>query len=262
MSLNVTARRFSGLLAHGGGQILRQIADLVIPPTCLACLMPLSQHDSVCASCWADISFIRAPLCDRLGLPMPFDTGGTMISAAAAANPPNYDRARAVAHYSGVMRDLILAFKYGDTHHGRKLFGRWLTAAGAELIENCDVIVPVPMHRRRLLARRFNQAAILARELARTSGRTYRPQLLLRKRPTPAQVGLTRNQRRRNLAGAFAVPPNQLKHITGQRILLVDDVITTGSTLNACARALRRAGAAHVDALALAIVTDESAITL
>ena len=268
MVLDIIARHQHGLLriarplGRASRSLVLRLADIIIPPTCLACHAPLGEHDTVCAACWADISFIRAPLCDRLGLPMPFDTGGTMISAAAAANPPLYDRARAVAHYSGVMRDMILAFKYGDTHHARKLFGRWLTSSGAELVENSDLIVPVPMHRRRLLARRFNQAAILARELARTSGRSYRPQLLRRTRPTPAQVGLSRDQRRRNLAGAFTIPVQQRRHIAGRRILLVDDDITTGSTLNACARALRRAGAAHVDALALAIVTNDSAITL
>jgi len=249
---------FARLLAVAG----RNLADFVIPPACLACHQPLSQHDTVCAACWADIDFIRAPLCDQLGLPMPFDTGGTILSAAAAANPPIYDHARAVAHYSGVMRDMILGFKYGDTHNARKLFGRWLTSAGGELIEACDVISPVPMHPRRLLARRFNQAAILARELARISERRYRPQLISRIRQTTAQVGLTRDQRRRNLAGAFAVPDRQRRHIDGRHILIIDDVITTGSTLNACARALRRAGAARVDALALAIVTNRSTVTL
>ncbi len=252
----------TGTLSRIGGSLTARLADLVIPPACLACYEPLGQHDTVCAACWAEISFIRAPLCDRLGLPMPFDTGGTIVSAAAAAHPPNYDHARAVAHYSGVMRDMILAFKYGDIHHARKLFGRWLTSSGAELIEDCEIITPVPMHRGRLLARRFNQAAILARELARTSGHSYRPELIRRIRPTPAQVGLSSDQRRRNLVGAFSVPASQRKHIAGRNILIVDDVITTGSTLNACARALRRAGAARIDALALAIVTNESMITL
>ena len=256
------ARNFArGLLAAGHG-LVGGLADLIIPPACLACQEPLGAHDAVCASCWSGIDFIRAPLCDRLGLPMPFDTGGRMISAAAAAAPPTYDRARAVAHYAGAMREMVLAFKYGDTHNAHKLFGRWLTSAGAELVETCDVITPVPMHPRRLLARRFNQAAILARELARTSRCRYRPQLIRRVRQTSAQVGLTRDQRRRNLAGAFQVPDRQRRHIDGRRILLVDDVITTGSTLNACARSLRRAGATHVDALALAIVTNESAVTL
>lgn len=253
---------FARLMHLARHSLAGAMADLIIPPACLACHERLSQHDTVCARCWSDINFIRAPVCDRLGLPMPFDTGDRMISAAAAAHPPHYDHARAVAHYSGVMRDMILAFKYGDTHNARKLFGRWLTSAGAELIDGCDIITPVPMHPRRLLARRFNQAAILARELARTSACRFQPQLIRRIRQTTAQVGLTRDQRRRNLAGAIVVPPRQQRHIDGKHVLIVDDVITTGSTLNACARALRRAGAQRVDAVALAIVTNESNVTL
>jgi len=250
----------------GLGRVIRGTfsgaADLIIPPVCLACQEPLSQHNSLCASCWAEVSFIRAPLCDRLGLPMPFDAGEPMVSAAAIANPPKYDHARSVAHFSGVMREMILAFKYGDTHNARALFGRWLSSAGGELIANCDVITPVPMHRRRLVSRRFNQSAILARELARTNKRRYEPQLIKRVRHTQSQVGLTNAQRRRNLAGAFAVHPKQRLRIEGRNILLVDDVITTGTTLNACARALKRAGAARVDALALAIRTPDSQIVL
>ena len=249
-------------LLRVGRNIATNLADLIIPPVCLACHEPLSQHDTVCATCWTEISFIRQPLCDRLGLPLPFDTGPGSISAAAVANPPIYDHARAVAHYSGVMREMILAFKYGDTHNARKLFGRWLTSAGQELIDECDVIAPVPMHPRRLLTRRFNQAAILARELSRTTNLRYQPQLIKRTRQTTAQVGLSSAQRRRNLAGAFTVSSGQRRYVEGRNILLVDDVITTGTTLNACARALCRAGAARVDAIALAIVTNDSTVTL
>lgn len=155
-------------LGRTARSIAASIADFIVPPSCLSCQEPLAQHGTVCARCWSDIEFIRAPLCDRLGLPMPYDAGEPMVSAAAIANPPHYDRARAVAHFSGVMREMILTFKYGDTHNARALFGRWLSSAGAELITDCDVIAPVPMHPRRLLARRFNQSAILARELART----------------------------------------------------------------------------------------------
>jgi ComF family protein len=260
----VNRQRFhpAAALARAGRSIATNLADLIIPPACLACHEPLAQHDTVCATCWTEISFIRQPLCDRLGLPLPFDTGPGSISAAAAANPPVYDHARAVAHYSGVMREMILAFKYGDTHNARKLFGRWLTSAGQDLIDECDVIAPVPMHPRRLLARRFNQAAILARELSRTSNRHYQPQLISRTRSTTAQVGLSSAQRRRNLAGAFTIGSRHRRHVEGRNILLVDDVITTGTTLGACAHALRRAGAARVDAVALAIVTDDSTVTL
>jgi ComF family protein len=193
---------------------------------------------------------------------MPFDTGGTIISAAAAANPPNYDHARAVGHFSGIMRDLILSFKYADSHHARKLFGRWLSSAGVELINDCDIIAPVPMHPFRLLNRRFNQSAILAKEVAKTNNRRYEPMILNRVRQTQSQVGLSSDQRRRNLAGAFALTARQKTRVKNCNILLIDDVITTGTTLNACARALRRAGAARVDALALAIVTHDSQITL
>lgn len=258
-----TARllHFVDAVRRAGRDIAGRLADLIIPPTCLACYEPLGQHDTVCANCWARISFIRAPLCDRLGLPMPFDAGTPMISAAAVANPPIYDHARAVAHYSGVMREMILAFKYGDSHNARKLFGRWLLSCGGDLVDACDVIAPVPMHPRRLLARRFNQAALLAQELARRADRPYGAQLVKRVRATTAQVGLTSAQRRSNLAGAFRVPASASGRVAGRAVLLVDDVITTGTTLDACARALRRAGAERVDAVALAIVTNESAVT-
>ena len=239
---------------------LRGLADVIVPPACLACREPLATHDAICASCWQRITFIRPPLCDRLGIPLPVDSGGRMISAAAAADPPAYDRARAVAHYTGVMRDMIARMKYADTHDGRRLFGRWLSGAAAELIADCDMIIPVPMHRNRLLWRRFNQSALLAKELAGIHGIPYQPMVLQRTRATRTQVGLTRNQRLRNLSGAFAIAPHHRKRIEGRHILIVDDVITTGTTLNAVARTLKRAGAASVDACALAMVTSQARI--
>ena len=118
------------------------VGDLIVPPVCLACHRPLSSHDCICPDCWSDIDFIRAPLCDRLGIPLPFDVGGPMISAAAAADPPDYDRARAVARFDGVMRQLVHDLKFRDRHDARRLFGRWLTEAGAELLADADVVVP------------------------------------------------------------------------------------------------------------------------
>lgn len=185
-----------------------------------------------------------------------------MISAAAAAEPPIYARARAVAHYTGLMREMIGQLKYADRHEARKLMGRWLAGAARDLLDDCDMIVPVPMHPRRLMWRRFNQAGLIAGELARISGRPFEPTVLIRVRATRSQVGLTRNQRLRNLAGAFAVPARRRSLVHGRRVLLVDDVITTGTTLNAAARVLLRAGASEVDAAALALVTPESRIGL
>mgnify|MGYP001241960583 CR=1 FL=1 len=234
--------------------------DVLMPPVCLGCEARLDAHHSLCPACWRTIDFIRPPLCDRLGIPMPYDTGGVMISAAAVAAPPDYDRARAVARYDGLMRDLIHDFKFRDTHDARTLFGRWMSEAGRDLITGCDVLVPVPLARWRLLSRRFNQSQILAREVSRQTGKPTAPFSLCRVRTTKSQVGLSRTERRRNVAGAFAVPPSQLASVAGQAVLLIDDVVTTGATASSAARALRKAGASRVDVLALALAGDAAII--
>lgn len=238
-----------------------RLADIIVPPVCLACQAPLSAHHALCPECWCQIDFIRPPLCDRLGLPLPFDTGGVMISAAANSRAPLYHRARAVASYDGVMRQLIHGFKYHDRHDIRCLFGSWLLQAGHELLETADVIVPVPLNRMRLLKRRFNQAAILGGELGRRAGVKHAPMVLHRVRATRSQVGLTHVQRRQNVRGAFAVAPGGQSIVEGKRVLLLDDVITTGATVEACAKVLLDAGAVAVDVLALALVTDPERMT-
>jgi ComF family protein len=231
-------------------------ADVVVPPLCLSCHRPLAGHSAICARCWADIAFIRPPLCDRLGIPLPFDIGGTMVSAAAEADPPDYNRARAVARFDGVMRELVHDLKFRDRHDARRLFGRWLVDVGAALLHDADAVLPVPLTRLRLAGRRFNQSAILAQEVARLSGVRYAPAALVRTRRTAPQVGLSRQQRRDNVAGAFAVAAGSGDAFADAKIVLIDDVITTGATARACARILKRAGAARVDVLALAMVTD------
>jgi ComF family protein len=244
---------------RGVRSALSALADLVVPPLCLACQRPLAAHDTVCAGCWSQIEFIRPPLCDRLGLPLPFEVGGAAVSAAAIANPPDYDRARAVARFDGVMRALVHDLKFRDRHDGCRLLGRWLAEAGSELLADADLIAPVPLSRWRLLGRRFNQAAMLGREVARQSGIRFEPSALIRKRATPPQVGLSRQQRRENVAGAFAV--SDAARIKDAKVVIVDDVITTGATVGACARVLKRAGAARVDVIALAMVTDPAVLS-
>jgi len=251
------AARAAGLLRQG----LATLADLVVPPLCLACHCPLAGHDALCPECWRGIDFIRPPLCDTLGIPLPFDTGGKMISAAAAGEPPAYDRARAVARFDGVMRDLVHGFKFHDRHDAHRLFCRWLISAGADLIESAEVAVPVPLARYRLLRRQFNQAAILAKGLAQVGGLAYAPLALVRAKPTVPQVGLSRLQRRDNVSGAFVVAAREGSAIAGRNVLLIDDVITTGATADACAKALKRAGAKSVDVLALALVTNGAGVT-
>jgi ComF family protein len=244
-------RRLSSVLARLGAPVV----DFLLPPVCVACSARVASRDSLCPSCWNQISFIQPPLCDRLGIPLPYDTGTRTISTRALAEPPIYGRARAVAEFGGAMRDLIHRFKYADQHHPRRLFGRWMAVAGRELLADADVLVPIPLHRWRLARRRFNQAAELAREVARLTGVPSNPGLLQRIKRTPTQVGMTADQRRRNMQAAFAVP-GTTADVFGLNIVLVDDVITTGATVDAAARVLLAAGATRVDVLALALVTD------
>ncbi len=246
-------------------RIGRHLADLIVPPVCLSCHQRLDRRDTLCARCWQGIAFIRQPLCERLGLPLPFGGGdGPSISAAAAADPPVWARGRATAVYEsgGVMARLIYAMKYTDTHDARRLFGRWLAEAGAELLAEADLIVPVPLARGRLIRRQFNQAAILAHEIAAVSGVAWNPHVLIKTRATTPQVRLSGTARRDNLKGAFAVPAKRKAEIAGRRLVLVDDVITTGATMEACCKTLLDAGAAHVDVLALARAAVPASVTV
>jgi ComF family protein len=254
--------RATGLTAGSAVRgLLASLADLLLPPVCIVCRTRIGGHGLLCGDCWARIDFIAPPICARLGVPLPYDTGEPCLSAAAIAEPPVYDRARAVARYSSTMQDLIQSFKYGDRHEGLPLFGRWLATAGAELLADADLIVPVPLYRSRLWARRFNQSALLARAVGRLTGVPVDCFLLGRVKRTPSQVGLTAAQRRRNVAGAFRVSGARA-HLRGKRIVVVDDVITTGATADACARTLKRAGAARIDILALARAVEPSAFLL
>ncbi|MGK2923197.1 MAG: double zinc ribbon domain-containing protein [Methyloceanibacter sp.] len=237
-------------------------ADLLLPPVCIGCRARVQSHGLLCGDCFAGIEFIAPPLCARLGVPLPYDVGAPSLSAAAIAAPPVYDRARAVARYSQTMRDLIQSFKYRDRQEGLALFGRWMARAGAELLADADLIVPVPLYRSRLWWRRFNQSALLAQDVARLASVPADCFVLKRVRRTVSQVGLSAEQRKRNVAGAFKVDPARKSELKGKRIVVVDDVITTGATAEACARVLSRAGAARVDVLALARAVEPAAFVL
>jgi len=259
-------------LAAPWRRLLGALADTIMPPVCIGCQEPMQSHGTLCGRCWRQIDFIRPPLCDRLGIPLPFDTGATMVSAAAAVADPAYDRARAVASYNGVMRKLVHDFKFNDRHEAASVFVNWLLRTAADLIDDCDVLIPVPLHRWRLLSRKYNQSAVLARGICmelrhrppppgRIELPRFDPSALLRVKATKPQVGMTRDQRRRNIQGAFKVAGRARQRLYDKRILLIDDVITTGSTANACARTLKAAGAARVDVLALAMVTAPTRMT-
>ncbi|WP_082540496.1 ComF family protein [Bosea sp. Leaf344] len=230
---------------------------VVYPPSCIACHAATGQAQALCPRCWSGIAFIERPLCERLGTPFPVDLGAGLLSPAAMADPPVFQRARAVCRFEGTARDLVHRLKYGDRLDLALTLGRMMVPAGAELLAQADLIVPIPLHRTRLWRRRFNQAAALADVVARLSRLPCSPFALERRKRTRQQVGLTRTQRAENLQGAFIVPRSRRPLVEGRAVLLVDDVLTTGATVNAAARALLRAGATRVDCLTFArVVTD------
>lgn len=224
--------------------------DLLLPPRCLACGATVSEAGTLCAPCWRGITFLGAPCCACCGLPFEFElAAATLCGACARAHPP-FDRARAAMRYDEASRTLILAFKHGDRLHLAPAFGGWLKRAGAELVAQADIAVPVPLHWTRLFARRYNQAALLAHALHAAGGPPVGADWLVRRRRTPSQGKRNAAARERNVRAAFAVRPG--REIRGKRILLIDDVFTTGATVGECARVLVRAGAAAVDVLTLA----------
>ena len=227
--------------------------DVALPQLCAACREPVGA-EGLCAACWSKLSFIAPPYCERLGIPFPFDPGPGVLSMEAIADPPAYRRARAAVRYDDVARKLVHAFKYGDRLDLAPTMGRWMTNAARPLLAEADAIVPVPLHWRRQWARRFNQSALLAEVIAKASGNAVVHAALKRVKATPQQVGLSQAERAQNVQGAFRVPPSAKAEVAGRRLLLVDDVLTSGATVDACSRALLRAGAAQVDVLVFARV--------
>jgi ComF family protein len=234
----------------------RALVQTVLPPTCLACRKPAGASGGLCPACWQGAGFIERPYCERLGTPFSYDSGGPLISPSAFADPPVFDRARAATRFSDVARDLVHLLKYGDRLDLVKPFAKWMTRAGGELLQEADALVPVPLHWTRLFQRRFNQSAELARAISKQTKLSVIDDVLARVRATPPQVGLAREERAKNVHGAFSIEKTARWRVKGKRIVLVDDVLTTGATANACARALRRAGASRIDVLTLARVVD------
>lgn len=235
----------------------RLALDVALPTLCVSCREPVD-GEGVCAACWAKLSFIAPPYCPRLGIPFVYDPGPDLLSMEAIANPPAYQRARAAVRYDDVARTLVHALKYQDRTDLAPAMGRWMARAGRELLEGADMLIPVPLHWRRAWRRRYNQSGALAQIIERQSGVKVRGELLRRVRPTEQQIGLSRAQRATNVQGAFQVAPDRQSELSGRRVVLIDDVLTSGATSDACARALLRAKAAQVDVLVFARVVDRS----
>ena len=232
------------------------LLDIVFPPACLACRKAIETHGALCPSCWDRMGFIERPYCERLGTPFVQDLGAEgLLSPEAIANPPVYARARAVARFDeGPARQLVHRLKYGDKLDMAKPMGAWMARAGAELLTEADMLVPVPLHRNRLWTRKFNQSAELAQVVSRHCGVPMDAFALARIKPTVPQVGLTRTKRAENVQGAFRVPDEAKFRLIDRNVVLVDDVLTSGATINAASRALLRGGAKRVDVLVFARV--------
>jgi ComF family protein len=232
---------------------LRLAADVALPQLCAACREPVD-GPGLCAACWGKLSFIAPPYCERLGIPFPFDDGPGLLSMEAIADPPAYECARAAVRYDDVAKKLVHGLKYGDRLDLAPIMGRWMANAGRKLLAEADALVPVPLHWRRQWARRFNQSALLCEIIAKASGRPVLHGALKRAKATPQQVGLDKSARAQNVQGAFRVPPEGKAEVAGRRLVLVDDVLTSGATVDACTRALLRGGPAAVDVLVFARV--------
>lgn len=233
---------------------VKRCLDFLYPPGCACCGSAISEPHALCPRCWGEMRFIERPYCERLGTPLPVQSAERLLSPAAIADPPVFNRARAAVCYDKNARALVHRFKYGDRPELARLMGRLMAVAGKEILKEVDFIVPVPLHRWRLWRRRFNQAMELAVVIAQFSDVICNPQLLARIRRTRPQNELTKAQRQENLTGAFAVPDEARMLIKGKNIILIDDVLTSGATANAAARTLMRAGASNIDILTFARV--------
>lgn len=246
-------RRAVGIVRAAG----RRCIDVLLPPRCLACGEIVSADGALCPACWATVAFIAPPCCRRCGVPFAFDPGAGVECGECVRQPPPFQRARAALRYDDASRGLILGFKHADRTHAAPAFAAWMARAAGPLLTDAEVVVPVPLHWTRLIRRRYNQAALLALAIGRIGGRTVVPDALVRRRRTPSQGQMRRLGRFRNVTGAFVIHPRRAGHVAGKRVLLVDDVLTTGATVEACIRALRAAGATAVDVVTLARVVRE-----
>lgn len=244
------------------GRFRRRVLDVVYPAHCPVCAAGTGAPGALCGPCWQTMPFITRPFCERLGTPFSLDIGGSLLSPEAIARPPTFDRARAVALHEGAAQDFVHRLKFSDRHDLALPMGRLMASAGRDVLDGADMLLPVPLHWTRVLWRRYNQSVLLADAISTVAGISVEREALRRVKRTVTQRGLTRAQRAANLSGAFKVAESRKIDIEGRNIVLVDDVRTTGATLNACAGALRRAGAARIDVLTFTVVADSALVPI
>jgi ComF family protein len=241
----------------------RVALDLILPPLCLKCRAPVGEPQSVCGPCWSGLRFLSAPQCAQCGLPFPHALGEGVKCAACIAHPPPFKIARAALAYDDASRDLVLGFKHADRLETVPLFARWMTQAGRDALTEADLIIPVPLHWMRLASRRYNQAAVLAQAIGRLTRVPVSTASLVRTRSTRSQGEMpSARARAKNVIRAFAAAKSDKPTVAGKRLVLVDDVLTTGATVSACAKVLAKAGAASVSVVTLARVVRPLSLSL
>lgn len=233
---------------------LRQLTgNILFPPRCGLCRNPTEQHGKLCGPCFRKLDFLTKPLCHMCGYPFPYDMDDAALCGECMRHPPLFDAHRSAVRYDDGSSQLIHMLKYYDQPTLLPLLANWLTRAAKDFLEIPNIIIaPVPIHPWRLIKRRYNQAALLSQELATQSSLPIIIDGLRRTKHRAPQASLSRAQRLKNTKGVFIVSPQRHNQISGRPILLVDDVMTTGATLNACAKELRRAGASHIFAATIA----------
>lgn len=238
-------------------QVINRVVDFVLPPCCVVSGAIVDRQGMMAPAAWQALSFIGAPLCDCCGVPFDFDVGlegDHMLCVDCLQSHPPFETARAALFYDDASRDLILRFKHGDRTEAVPAFVPWLRQAGREMLARADAIIPVPLHPRRLLKRRYNQAGLIAQALGREAKIPCYPAALTRGRATASQGHMKAEERRKNVAKAFAVPDRYAGRLKGKTVVLVDDVYTTGATVKECAKTLRAAGVETVHVLTIARV--------
>ncbi|PCI56095.1 MAG: amidophosphoribosyltransferase [Alphaproteobacteria bacterium] len=238
--------------------VLADGLNLILPPRCPVTGDMVDAQGMISSDAWRDLVFIGDPLCAHCGVPLAFETEGNARCMTCLETPPIYHCARAALQYNDISRNLILGFKHGDKTHVIQSFLPWLKQAGREMLGQADYLIPVPLHPARLIMRRYNQAALIAGALAKSVDIPCLPTAMKRVRATPSQGHLTSDERMKNVQEAFDVPLKYQEMIKGKSIILIDDVLTTGATVNECAKVLYYHGARQVDVLTLARVVFDS----
>lgn len=242
-----TAKKTSAILKYYGGMAL----NTILPPRCVLSGDMVDQQGMISPQSWAQLDFIHDPLCQSCGAPFGYEVQQGAHCASCIDYPPPFDSARAALKYNDASRNLVLGFKHADKTHGALAFVPWLKTAGRDMLSSADALIPVPLHRWRLLKRRYNQSAIIGHYLSKDTKIPMLHDALIRTRYTPVQGHMSHDERRKNVRKAFIANPVHEDDIKDKTLVLIDDVYTTGSTVKECTKALRKAGAKKIHILTL-----------